>query len=59
MKAKKTFIANENDAKINWSPNGNSLYAIVNTDAKNNYGENPGYRFVPGTLKRSMEMLER
>ncbi|KAH8586808.1 copper amine oxidase [Bisporella sp. PMI_857] len=47
MKAKKTFITNENEAKIDWSPNGDSLYAIVNTDAKNNYGENPGYRFMP------------
>ncbi|KAM5346287.1 hypothetical protein ACJ41O_009292 [Fusarium nematophilum] len=47
MKAKKSFISNEDEARINWSPNGNSLYAIVNKDAANKYGENPGYRFVP------------
>ncbi|KAJ0109324.1 amine oxidase catalytic domain-containing protein [Diaporthe amygdali] len=47
MKAKKSFIANEDDSKINWSPNGNAMYAIVNKDAKNQYGEAPGYRIMP------------
>ncbi|KAH7393640.1 copper amine oxidase [Cadophora sp. MPI-SDFR-AT-0126] len=47
MKAKKSFIATEDEAKINWSPNGNSMYAVVNKDAKNKYGEAPGYRFMP------------
>lgn len=50
MKAKKSFIATEDEAKINWSPNGNSMYAVVNKDAKNKYGEAPGYRFMPGML---------
>lgn len=48
MKAKKSFIATEDDAKINWTPNGNAMYAVVNKDAKNQYGEAPGYRIMPG-----------
>lgn len=50
MKAKKSFIATEDEAKINWSPNSNAMYAIVNKDAKNQYGEAPGYRIMPGKL---------
>lgn len=48
MKAKKSFIATEDDGKINWTPNGNAMYAVVNKDAKNQYGEAPGYRILPG-----------
>ena len=48
MKAVKSFIENEDDAKINWSPNGGAMYAVVNKDKKNPYGELPGYRIVPG-----------
>lgn len=50
MKAKKSFIATEDEAKINLSPNGNAIYAVVNKEAKNQYGEAPGYRIMPGTL---------
>lgn len=50
MKAKKSFISTEDEAKINWSPNGNSMYAVVNKDTKNQYGEFPGYRIMPGML---------
>lgn len=50
MKAKKSFIATEDEAKINWSPNGNAMYAVVNKDTKNQYGEFPGYRIMPGML---------
>lgn len=48
MKAVKSFIDNEDDAKINWSPNGATMYAVVNKDEKNPYGESPGYRVAPG-----------
>lgn len=48
MKAKKTFIENENDGMINWSPNSASLIAVVNKDQKNKYGEYPGWRIAPG-----------
>ncbi|RGP60861.1 hypothetical protein FSPOR_10362 [Fusarium sporotrichioides] len=49
MKAVKSFIENEDDGKINWSPNGGSMYAVVNSDKKNPYGENPGYRIAPAS----------
>ncbi|KAH7180088.1 copper amine oxidase [Fusarium flagelliforme] len=49
MKAVKSFIENEDDAKINWSPNGGAMYAVVNKDKKNPYGELPGYRIVPAS----------
>ncbi|KAH7177223.1 copper amine oxidase [Fusarium sp. MPI-SDFR-AT-0072] len=49
MKAVKRFIENEDDGKINWSPNGGAMYAVVNKDEKNPYGENPGYRIVPAS----------
>lgn len=49
MKAKKSFITNEDDAKINFETNSPSIYAVVNKDAKNQkYGEYPGYRIHPG-----------
>jgi hypothetical protein len=48
MKAKKTFIENENDGMMNWSPNSASLIAVVNKDQKNKYGEYPGWRIAPG-----------
>ncbi|KAF9776879.1 hypothetical protein IL306_004871 [Fusarium sp. DS 682] len=49
MKAVKSFIENEDDGKINWSPNGGAMYAVVNKDKKNPYGEYPGYRIVPAS----------
>lgn len=48
MKLQKSFVQNENEAKINWAPNGAAMYAIVNKEAKNKFGEYPGYRFTPG-----------
>lgn len=52
MKTVKSFIENEDDGKINWPPNGGAMYAVVNKDKKNPYGENPGYRIVPGKFFR-------
>ncbi|KAH7256107.1 copper amine oxidase [Fusarium tricinctum] len=49
MKAVKSFIENEDDGKINWSPNGAAMYAVVNKDKKNPHGEYPGYRITPAT----------
>jgi primary-amine oxidase len=48
MKAVRSFIENEDDSKINWSPTGGTMYAVVNKDKKNTHGEYPGYRIVPG-----------
>jgi primary-amine oxidase len=47
MKAERTFVENEDDAKMNWSPNGASIIAVVNKDQKNKYGEYPGWRIAP------------
>lgn len=49
MKAVKSFVENEDEGKINWSPNGGTMYAVVNKDKKNIYGELPGYRLVPAS----------
>lgn len=48
MKAVKSFVITENESKINWSPNGDTMYAIVNKDQKTALGEYPGYRISPG-----------
>ncbi|KAF3067550.1 Membrane primary amine oxidase [Trichoderma lentiforme] len=49
MKIQKSFIQNENEAKINWAPNGAATYAIVNKEARNTLGEYPGYKFSPAS----------
>ncbi|KAJ9639223.1 hypothetical protein H2204_003834 [Knufia peltigerae] len=49
MKLNKSFIATEDDSKINWAPNLASSYAVVNKDTPNKWGEYPGYRISPGT----------
>lgn len=48
MKIQRSFITNENQGKINWSANSQTIYAIVNKDAKNVYGEYRGFRIAPG-----------
>ncbi|KAF2269570.1 amine oxidase catalytic domain-containing protein [Lojkania enalia] len=48
MRAIRSFVTNEDDASIKWADNDNSLYAIVNKDSPNRFGEFPGYR-----IKRS------
>ncbi|KAK7963812.1 membrane primary amine oxidase [Apiospora saccharicola] len=47
MKAKKSFITNEDDAKINFETNSPSIYAVVNKDKLNQFGEAPGFRIHP------------
>ncbi|PVI02589.1 amine oxidase catalytic domain-containing protein [Periconia macrospinosa] len=44
MKLEKSFIDNEADFGITWAPNDAAIYAIVNKNAPNKYGESPGYR---------------
>ncbi|KAF2276554.1 amine oxidase catalytic domain-containing protein [Westerdykella ornata] len=44
FRARKSFITSELDASINWAPNDAAIYAIVNKDTPNRYGEFPGYR---------------
>jgi primary-amine oxidase len=45
FKASRSFLSNENEASINWSENDAIMYAIVNKDTPNKFGEYPGYRF--------------
>ncbi|EAU83093.2 copper amine oxidase [Coprinopsis cinerea okayama7 len=48
MKVERSILKTEDDAKINWAPNGANMYAIINKDAPNVWGEYPGYRIMPG-----------
>ncbi|TFK22683.1 copper amine oxidase [Coprinopsis marcescibilis] len=48
MKVERSILQTEDDAKINWAPNGASMYQIINKDAPNVWGEYPGYRISPG-----------
>ena len=57
MKAIRSFVGNENDAKINWSPNGGTMYAVVNKDKKNPHGEYPGYGIIPGELRKKLSCV--
>ena len=44
MKLQKSFVTNEDESSISWAPNDAVVYAIVNKDTPNKYGEYPGYR---------------
>jgi primary-amine oxidase len=49
MKIQRSYIANEDQGKINFSPNAATVYAVVNKDTPTPLGEYPGYRIAPGT----------
>ncbi|KAK2746498.1 hypothetical protein FQN57_003124 [Myotisia sp. PD_48] len=49
MKLEKSFIKNEDESKLNWRENSPDMFAVVNKDTPNKYGEYPGYRIVPAT----------
>lgn len=49
MKLNRSFIETEDDSKIDWAPNLATMYAVVNKDTPNKWGEYPGYRVSPGT----------
>ena len=48
MKFDRTFLASENDGKLNWDVNNAVMYSVVNKDAVNPYGEYRGYKIMPG-----------
>jgi primary-amine oxidase len=50
MKLDKSFITHEDVSGIPWAPNDAAIYAIVNKDSPNKYGEYPGYRVKRGNL---------
>jgi primary-amine oxidase len=49
MKVNRTYIASEDDSKINWAKNGAASYAVVNKDKLNDFGEAPGYSISPNS----------
>lgn len=48
MKLERTFIASENEGKLNWDNNNAVAYSVVNKDKPNKYGEYRGYKIMPG-----------
>jgi primary-amine oxidase len=48
MKIERSILETEDDAKINWAPNGANIYTVINKDTPNIWGEYPGYRIAPG-----------
>ncbi|KAF9737075.1 Primary amine oxidase, lung isozyme [Paraphaeosphaeria minitans] len=57
MKLEKTFITHEDKSGIPWAPNDAAMYAIVNTDSPNKYGEYPGYRIKRDTEPRAADWV--
>ncbi|KAL8297324.1 hypothetical protein RB597_006424 [Gaeumannomyces tritici] len=49
MKVERSFVANEDQGKINWAPNAAASYSVVNKDKPNENGEYPGYKIYPST----------
>ena len=47
MKLNRSFITSEDDSKLFWGGNDATMYAVVNKDVPNQYGEYPGYRIMP------------
>jgi primary-amine oxidase len=45
MKAVRSFVPDESVSSIDWAENDAAMYAIVNKDTPNRFGESPGYRF--------------
>lgn len=48
MKFERTFLASEDEGKLNWDANNAVMYSVVNKDAVNPYGEYRGYKIMPG-----------
>jgi primary-amine oxidase len=38
----------ETEEALNWAPNNNAMFAIINEDKTNAWGEPRGYRMIPG-----------
>ncbi|KFA62426.1 hypothetical protein S40285_06085 [Stachybotrys chlorohalonatus IBT 40285] len=47
MKIQRSWVSNEDEAKLNWAPNSASSYVVLNKDAVNLYGEYRGYKIAP------------
>lgn len=44
MKLKRSFVTSESTSGLSWGANDAAIYAIVNKDTPNKYGEYPGYK---------------
>lgn len=47
MKLDKKYLENEDQSKINYDPNAQTMYIVVNKDSVNKFGEERGYRISP------------
>lgn len=52
MKVEKAYLENEDDSKIDYTHNGQTMYIVVNKDSVNKYGEERGYRISPSTPQK-------
>lgn len=49
MKMERGYITNEDQGKIDWAQNAQTVYAVVNKDSPNEFGEYRGYKIAPAT----------
>lgn len=56
MTLDRSFIASEDDGKINWDANDDVMYTVVNKDAPNKYGEYKSYKIMPGESSNSLPL---
>jgi primary-amine oxidase len=47
MKLQRSWVSNEDEAKLKWAPNSAASYVVVNKDALNEHGEYRGYKISP------------
>ncbi|GAA5930824.1 uncharacterized protein JCM15063_002470 [Sporobolomyces koalae] len=47
MKLVRSELQSEDESKLNWPANGQSMYLIYNKDEKNKYGEDRAWRIMP------------
>lgn len=47
MKVERKYLESEDDGKIDYTHNGQTMYVVVNKDSLNKFGEERGYRISP------------
>ena len=57
MELERTYIASEDDGKLNWDSNNAVMYSVVNKDKPNKYGEHPGWKIMRGKYDSSDMIL--
>ncbi|KAL8685663.1 MAG: hypothetical protein Q9218_007622 [Villophora microphyllina] len=53
MTLDRTFLASEDEGKLNWDVNNAVMYSVINKDAVNPYGEYRSYKIMPATANRN------